>query len=327
MNSKNRVCEILGIEKPVIQAAMTWITNAKMVAAVSEAGGAGVLGWNAGNTVTTSDPIETAERLRQQIREVRSLTDKPFGVNVMAGAEVDEFTKATLDVFETDKPDFVLFLPREPVNPDVIKKFKELDIKIVSRPLDSTIENLVAAQEEGADILICTGFEEGGHTPHQHVSLLSRLPAVKEKISIPIIAAGGIVNEASAKAAMALGAEGVYVGTRFIVSEECPAAMNVKQKIIDASADELIIIPAFPGFLHLIPSDLSKELKKMADEGAERKDITGHYSALGAFNEGMLKGNPDVELITCSEAIDSITSIKSCKEIVDELNVFKNRVE
>ncbi|MBP3850948.1 MAG: nitronate monooxygenase, partial [Erysipelotrichaceae bacterium] len=122
---KNRVCEILGIEKPILSAAMTWLTSAEFVAAVSEAGGAGVLGINAGQTEPTADAVETANRLREQIRKVRELTDKPFGVNLFLGPEVDPFTAETLRVLEEEEPAFVLLLPFGSLNQGVVKRLKD----------------------------------------------------------------------------------------------------------------------------------------------------------------------------------------------------------
>lgn len=181
----NRICEILGIEKPVISAAMTWLTSAEFVAAVSEAGGTGVLGINAGQTTQTADPVETAERLRQQIRRVRELTDKPFGVNIFFGAEIDPFTAETLRVLKEEKPAFVLVLPFGPLNKNAVKLFKDNNIKIVARPISATINNLRQVLEEGADILIYTGVEAGGHASDYNVSLLSGFPAVRAATICP----------------------------------------------------------------------------------------------------------------------------------------------
>ena len=313
----NRVCEILGIEKPVISAAMVWLTNAKMVAAVCNAGGTGVLGLNAGAKDVTPDPVETAERLRQQIRETRFLTDKPFGVNIILTPVIDPFTAETLTVFETDAPDFVLMLPIEPVNPEALAKIKSLGIKIVSRPMEPTLENMKKAAEV-ADILICTGNEEGGHAPNSPISLLSRFPAIRKEISIPLMAAGGIVDKASAEAVKAMGAEGVYVGSRFIVTEENPAAANVKQAIIDAKADEMVTVGAVPGLLHIVKGEFADKVTQMAAEGADRNTINGVCD----FRTGMLLGESG--FINVTRSVDGITSMMTCKEVV--FMVYKEKM-
>lgn len=319
MLMKNRVCEILGIEKPIISAAMTWLTNAEFVAAVSEAGGAGVLGINAGQTVPTADPVETAERLREQIHKVRSLTKKPFGVNLFFGAEVDPFTAETLKVLADEKPAFALVLPFGPLNKDAVKLFKDNGIKLVLRPISPTVENMKAAEAEGADILIYTGCEAGGHASEFNVSLISGFPAVRAAVSAPLIAAGGICDSLSAKAAVALGAEGIYAGTRFIATKENPTHDDVKKVLIETNAEDLVRIPDPPGYSNFVRTAVGLELEKMFKEGVDGPTLNKYYMDKGGFQKGMLLGIKDEGIINASQAINSITSIKTCKEVVDDL--------
>ncbi|WP_350454720.1 nitronate monooxygenase [Slackia heliotrinireducens] len=162
---ENRICTILGIEKPVIQGPMVYLTDAKLVATVSNAGGLGSLGPHAGQVDSTKDPIERAERLRAQIKQVKQLTDKPFSVNVLPSQhheDNDLYTPPQLDViFEEEVP--VVTFVGEP-NKSMIRmfgQFKERGIKIVYRSLNPTPENTRAAEEAGADIIVATGFDEG----------------------------------------------------------------------------------------------------------------------------------------------------------------------
>ncbi len=318
----NRVCEILGIEKPVISAAMTWLTDAEFVAAVSEAGGAGVIGINAGQTTQTSDPVETAERLRAQIRRVRELTDKPFGVNIFFGAEIDPFTAETLKVLAEERPEFVLLLPFGPLNQEAVKLLKDHGIRIVARPISATIENLKQVLEEGADILIYTGAEAGGHASDYNVSLMSGFPAVRAAIDAPLMAAGGIADGCAAKAAAAMGAEGIYAGTRFIVTKENPTADSVKQTLIDTKAEDLIRVPDVPGVSYFVKNAVGLELEQMMREGADASALNRHYMSRGGFLKGMRLGIKDEGIINCDQAINSITSIRTCREVVDELNIL-----
>lgn len=315
----NRVCELLGIEKPVISAAMTWITDAAFVAAVSEAGGAGILGFNAGYTEMTPDPVETAERLRTQIKKVRELTSKPFGVNIMLGSAIDPFTEATLKILKEERPSFVLVLPMGPMNADVITDLKEWGIHIVVRPISPTVDNMKEAEAAGADILICTGFEAGGHTSDYNISLMSIFPTMRKEISIPLMAAGGICDLQAAKAVAAMGADGVYAGTRFIVTDENPTSMLAKQAIIDTKAEDLIQVPSNPGSIRVTRNETGLEMEKMFKEGASGQEINQFYMGKGGFLSGMLLGDKDNGIVNCSQAINNITSIKSCKEVVDEL--------
>jgi len=317
---KNRICDLLGIEKPVISAAMTWITNAEFVAAVSEAGGAGVLGFNAGYQDQTPDPVETAERLRRQIRRVRELTDKPFGVNFILAPQLDAFSVETLKVIREEKPAFLLTIDvNAPLNPEVIQEVKSTGVKIVHRPLSATVENMKQAEALGVDALICTGFEAGGHTSNYHISLLSAFPAIRREVSIPLMAAGGICDAYSAAAVAAMGAEGVYAGTRFVVTEENPTAMAAKQALIDARAEDLIQVPSNPGYVRVTRNETGLEMERMFQNGASGAEINGYYMSRGHFLKGMLLGEADMGIINCSQAINSITGMKTCTQVVDEL--------
>lgn len=313
----NRVCEILGIEKPVISAAMTWITSGDFVAAVSAAGGAGVLGINAGYPDHVS--AERVSRQHAQMRRIRELTDKPYGVNLIFGPELDKYAKETLEVVLEEKPDFVLVLPFGPLNQDAVRQLKEAGIRLVVRPLSPNVENMQQAEADGADVLIYTGNEAGGHASDYNVSLISGFPAIREVIKSPLMAAGGIVDEPSARAAAALGAEGVYVGTRFIVTNENPTSDYAKQQIIDARAEELIRVPDFPGYSNFVRNAVATELEEMVKNGADGMAVTQHYSERGGFQKGMLLGIKDEGIINCSQAINAITGMKTCAEVVEEL--------
>ena len=316
----NRVCEILGIEKPVISAAMTWLTSAEFVAAVSEAGGAGVLGINAGQVTQTADPVETAQRLRAQIRKVRELTAKPFGVNLFFGEKIDPFTAETLKVLEEERPAFALILPFGPLNRDAVRLFKDNGIKIVARPISATADNLRQVLDEGADILIYTGVEAGGHASDYNVSLMAGFPAIRAAIDAPLMAAGGIIDTSGAKAAAAMGAEGVYAGTRFIVTKENPTAEAVKHTLIETRAEDLLRVPDVPGVSYFVRNAVGFELEEMMRQGADAQALNRHYMERGGFLKGMRLGVKDEGIINSSQAINGITSMKTCAEVVDELS-------
>lgn len=323
---KNRVCEILGIEKPVIQGPMAWLTDAKLVAAVSEAGGAGVLGLNAGASEVTTDQVETAERLRAQIREVRKLTSKPFGVNTFMGAQLDPFSADTYRIVLEEKVPFVLMLPYgndnygngTGFNMELIGQLREAGVKIVYRPMTPTLKGMKEA-EAIADIMICTGSESGGHNTEYNISLLSAFPYIRKAIKIPLMAAGGITEELAAKAVAAMGAEGVLAGTRFMATVESRIHDSVKQKMVEAEASQMIKVPSMPGHIHLMPNAIGKHIQKMYAEGATGPEINQYYSEHGGFKGGHVDGDLENCILNWSEAVDNITSIKTCKEVVDEL--------
>ncbi len=316
---KNRVCEILGIEKPVIAGAMVWLNDAEQVAAMAEAGGAGVLGLNAGQNELTADPIETRERLRAQVRKVRSLTDKPFGVNFFLSNQLSEFDKGTLEVVLEEKVPFIAAVPIAPeIDLDVVNQIKAAGTKVIYRHMSPTIEIMKKA-EEFADIIVVTGSESGGHNSDYNASLISIFPAIRKAVKAPLMAAGGICEELGAKAAAAMGAEGVYAGTVFLATKESRMHESVKQKLVEARSHELIKLPSMPGYIHFWPNKLGKEVEEMFKKGASGPEINEYYMGKGGFRRTMLNGDMEEGIINFSEAVDNITEIRTCKEVVDEL--------
>ncbi|MBP3852533.1 MAG: nitronate monooxygenase, partial [Erysipelotrichaceae bacterium] len=186
----------------------------------------------------------------------------------------------------------------------------------------ATIDNLKQVIREGADIVIYTGCEAGGHASDYNISLISGFPAVRKAIDAPLMAAGGIADEASAKAVAAMGAEGIYAGTRFIMTKENPTADSVKQILAQANAEDLVRVPDVPGVSYFVKNAVGLELEKMMNEGADAVTLNKHYMARGGFLKGMRLGIENEGIINSSQAINGITSIKTCKEVVDELNVF-----
>jgi len=314
----NRVCEILGIEKPVIAAPMTWVTNAEYVAAVSNAGGAGVLGFNAGATTLTRDVNETMARTRAQIRKVKELTDKPFGVNMMVSKDMDPMTEATLKLFEEDAPTFVSMIGMGEIHPDIIKKLKALGIKIVFRPISPTVDILKKAADTGIDILVCVGCEAGGHASDFRISLMSLLPQARKAVSIPLMAAGGIVDDLSAKGAAAMGAEGAYCGTRFILTHENPTHPAMKQALLETKGEDMIEVPSTPGHIRMTRNETGLACKEMHLHGATAAEINAFYMGRGGF-QNMMTGDLTMGFVNCDQAIGAITSLKSVKEVIDEI--------
>jgi enoyl-[acyl-carrier protein] reductase II len=319
---KNRVCEALGIEKPVLAASMNWLSDAKWAAAVSNAGGLGNLGFNCGQTLTTRDLTETIERFRSEIRKTRELTDKPFSVTYFLPTEGDDNSRYFADPFFKmmceEKVGVVYTNSMTPLtNKSEMKRLRDHGFKILHRDVNPTVESLLYAEASGADVLIATGYEAGGHMTSHRISLLSLLQEARDKVKMPLVAGGGICNALGARAAAAMGAEGVYVGTRLIVTEENPASDATKQAIIAARAEELVEFRAMVGYLRTTRSPISAECVKLSDEGADGNAIAAVYQDI--WRASMLLGDLDNGFLSVSDAINSITDMKTCKEVVDEL--------
>lgn len=315
----NRICEILGIEKPIIQGPMSWLTNAEFVAAVSNAGGLGFLAATAGQVDRTPNrsPELTAERLRTEIQKTKTLTEKPFGTVIIGGSDLNYMWRMIETVIEEKVPVVLVNgLPGLPYE-KIFKPLKDNNIKIVYRPLTPTIKDAKAAEALGIDVYVATGFDEGGTVPERVIGTFSIVPMIADAINIPVMAAGGIGDVRGVRAAFALGAEGVFAGSVFIPTKENPAAENVKQMIVDATAEDLLMFRTLPAYYRSLPTKLANKLVEMDNQGASREETSKFL--FDGMRIGMLEGNTDDGYISVGTGITPIKEIITVKEVVDNL--------
>lgn len=310
-----RLQALLGIETPIIQASMVWLNSAELAAAVSNAGGLGVLGPNAGRKEANGGLNSTVEDFRQEIRKTKRLTDKPFAVNYLLpieGVEISfKYAEPLLEVILQEKMNIVITSGKDVTKGEkYIRRLKDAGVIVIHREISPTVENSILAEKMGVDAIIVTGHEAGGHLSEHRISTLSLLPQVTDVVKIPVIAAGGIYNQKTAKAATAMGAAGVYVGTRFITTFESPASLNTKQAIVDVMSEELLEITTSAGDIRVIATESIR---------AGRGD-----SEIGIIKKGMLDGDHQHGVITVSGAAGGIEKISSAKDVVCELSYAFN---
>ncbi|WP_192564447.1 nitronate monooxygenase [Pseudomonas gozinkensis] len=312
----SRVAKVLGIKYPLIQAPMSWVTDAHLVAAVSEAGGLGVLGPNAGYNTLTTDMNETIERMRSEIRKVRTLTDKPFGLNVllMSGEALDEFTKSWVTMAAEEG--VTHFVSVGNASEQAFGFMKEFGGTIIHRPLTPTVDNMREAEALGADVLVATGYDEGGLIPASALGTFTVVPTMVDAVDIPVMATGGINDRRGVKAAFALGAEGVYIGTRFIVTQESPAADNVKNAIITSGYANMAFVSPLQRSIRTRTAD---RLAALNLDKQNTLDLDREISKLGGLRPGMLEGNMDEGIVSVNTGIDIIKSNPTVKELIDQL--------
>lgn len=306
-----RLQTLLGIETPVIQASMVWLNSAELAAAVSNAGGLGVLGPNAGRKDTGGGVTGTVDAFREEIRKTKNLTDKPFAVNYLLPIEgVDisfKYAEPLLEAILQEKISIVITSGKDISKGEAyIRRLKDAGIIVLHREISPTVENSIMAEKIGVDAIIVTGHEAGGHLSDHRISTLVLLPQVTDAVKIPVIAAGGIYNQKTAKAAIAMGAAGVYVGTRFIATFESPASHNTKQAIVDVLSEELVEINTPAGDIRVIATE-----SILAGRGE---------SEVGVIKKGMLDGDHRHGVITVSGGAGGIEKISSAKEVVCELS-------
>lgn len=316
----NRICEALKIEKPVIQGPMLWLTDAKLVAAVSEAGGMGTLGINAGQTEAARTPEDTAERMREQVHEVRALTDKPFAINI-GPMEPDIFTQPMLDMIYEEKVPAVVYADAGILDfAPYFRQLKEHGVKIVYRPLNPTREMVRRAEELGADVIVATGFDEGGTLPAKVIGTFTIVPIFCDWVDhVPVMAAGGISDARTGAAAFALGAEGLFAGSAFLLSQESRMDQGIKEKAVQTSSFDLHLYRTEPDFYRSLPGALPDHLQQMSDEGASRAQINRAANGYRGMKNGMFLGDLQQGYASFGTGLGLIHSIDPVSVIVDRL--------
>ena len=265
-----RICKLLGIEYPIFQGGMAWVATAELAAAVSNGGGIGFIA--AGNA--------PADVVREQIHKAKSLTDKPFGVNVMM---MSPFVEEVMQVIIEEKPAAVATGAGNPGK--YIPALKEAGIKVM--PVVASVAMAKKMEKDGADAVIAEGTEAGGHIGELTTMVL--VPQVADAVEIPVVAAGGIADSRGAVAAFALGADGIQVGTRFICSCECIAHENYKQAVVKAKDRDAVVTGRSTGApVRALKNKLTREYDRLEKSGASFEEI----EALGvgglrkAFTDG-----------------------------------------
>ena len=312
----NRISQILNIKHPIVQAPMSWLTDAHLVASVANAGGLGFLAPHAGQTTDPTSNDEVIARMRNEIKKVKALTDKPFGVPFMVSYNLEMIPLMVNLIIEEGVP---VVLDNGYLDAEIYAKFKQAGIKIICRLPNPNLADALKAQELGADILVLTGFDEGGTLPMKEVGSFNVLAEFVGKVDLPIMLAGGIADKKSVQAALTLGAEGVWIGTAFIATTECRSHQKVKEWIVNATANDLLLFRTEPYYYRSLPTELAKKCFEMSENGATRADIAKVMNAGTGMRLGMLEGDFDNGYVSVGNGISQINEIKSVKELIDEL--------
>lgn len=311
--SVNRVCQILKIQKPVIQAPLVWLTSPKLVAAVSNAGGLGVLGINGGFEKPVKTINETVEGMRKSIHAIRKLTDKPFAVNAFpASGDPFGFSKHITQLCKEEQVKTLVFVGN--TEEEEIFKLKEEGFTLITRELNPSVRGALKAEKAGADIIVATGCDEGGTMPGISTGTTAAVALLSDAVKVPVLAAGGIVNEKMARVSACAGAEGAFVGTRFILSEECPASPVTKKDILDTHPDDYLLYTIMNGFARYRTTP-----HKVGRDGVQANKNGDFNPTTGDFYRGMLKGDLDASVISVCNLASLIKTIDPCEKIVNEI--------
>jgi enoyl-[acyl-carrier protein] reductase II len=303
---KNRICDMLGIQYPIFQGGMAWVADASLAAAVSNAGGLGLISSvNAGT-----------EAVRNEIRKCKELTDKPFGVNIMLQApNAAEIAQMVIE-------EGVKILTTGAGSPaKYMEAWKEAGIKVI--PVIASVALALKMQSAGADAVVAEGAESGGHVGELHTMAL--VPQVVDALDIPVIAAGGICDGRGAAAAFMLGAEAVQVGTRFLAAEECNVHPTYKEKVIKATDISTIVTGKSLGHpVRSLKTPFSKTFARMeADPEVKPEEILEFGS--GSLRKAVQDGDSNGSYMA-GECAGMVKKIEPAKDIVEDIILGAEKV-
>ena len=304
---KTRITELLGIKYPIIQGGMMWISRAELVAAVSNAGGLGII---------TAFTFPTPDELAAEIKKTKELTDKPFGVNVtllptLRPVDIDGYFNAVIDagikIVET--------AGRSPEQ--YMERIKAAGIKVIHKC--TAVRFARTAQRIGCDAVSIDGFECAGHPGEEDVTSLILIPLTADAVEIPVIASGGFGDGRGLVAALALGAEAVNMGTRFMATKEAPGHPKVKEWLVQASErDTLLLLRSLRNTMRALKNPTSEKVFELEKQGADIHQLESLISGRGGRN---LLETGDIEngLLSAGQVVGLVHEIPTVKELIDRI--------
>ena len=297
---KTEVTELLGIEYPIIQGGMAWVAEYHLAAGVSNAGGLGLIG-------AASAP---AEWVREQIREAKKLTDKPFGVNIMLlNPNADEVAKVIVE-------EGVQVVTTGAGNPEkYMEMWKAAGVKVI--PVVASVAQAVRMERCGADAVVCEGCEAGGHIGESTTMVL--VPQVADAVSIPVIAAGGIADGRGVAAAFMLGAKAVQVGTHFVVTEESQVHENYKERILKAKDIDTKVTGRTTGHpVRALRNQMTREYLKKEAAGASFEEL--ELMTLGGLRKAVVEGDVTTGSVMAGQSAGMVKEKMTCAQLIQKLN-------
>lgn len=296
---KTRITELLGIEYPIIQGGMAWVAEHHLAAAVSNAGGLGIIG-------AASAPPEI---VREEIRKCKALTDKPFGVNVMLlNPNAEEVAKIVVE-------EGVKVVTTGAGNPSkYMKMWNEANIAVI--PVVASVAMAKMMERAGADAVVAEGMESGGHIGS--ATTMTLVPQVVDAVSIPVIAAGGIGDGRGLAAVMMLGAEAVQMGTRFVVAEESIVHANYKEKIIKAKDIDSEVTGMSTGHpVRSIRNKMTREYLKLEQSGADFMEL--EKLTLGSLRMAVMEGDVVNGTVMAGQIAGLVSKVQPCRDMIEEI--------
>ena len=308
------ICDLLGIDYPIIQGGMNWIANAELAAAVSNAGGLGIISPTAG--MKLEEDVE--QNLRSEIRRTKSLTDKPFAVNLpLQTPDVDKLIDATIE-------EGVTVVTTSAGNPALYTSYlKDAGVRVLH--VVASVRHAQGAEKRGVDAVIAEGFEAGGHNGFDELTTFVLVPQVVDAVGVPVVAAGGIADARGLVAAFALGADGVQIGTRFVATLECMAHQNFKDEVLKAVDTGTVITGRKLGPTRGLKNEFTALMLGKEAGGATPEELLV-LIGLGRSRSGELDGNVQDGELYCGSIAGMVNDIVSAGDVVRGLVEGYDRV-
>ncbi|WP_066256077.1 NAD(P)H-dependent flavin oxidoreductase [Neobacillus drentensis] len=309
---KNRICELLDVRYPIIEGGMAYVGNGALAAAVSNGGGFGQIG-SAGRS---------PENFEEEILLASQLTKYPFGVNLPISEHKDNQPYVNVITKHKDKIKAISISAGNPS--PFIPIFKEMGLVVMV--ITATAKHALKAEKSGADIIVCEGYEAGGHNGGAELTTFALVPHVSRMVDVPVVAAGGIMDGHGMAAAMALGAEAVQLGTRFVATIECQAHDNYKQYIVDSSDDATTILTRkIGGVIRALKSNYSNKVQKIDQAASTIEEILPYVR--GTENKkAVIEGDFENGWASAGQGVSLITSVDSAVDVVKAIAVEANQV-
>ncbi|MEP6869339.1 MAG: nitronate monooxygenase family protein [Novosphingobium sp.] len=304
---RTRFTDLAGVEHPIVQGGMMWVGTAEMAAAVSNAGALGVI---------TALTQPTPDDLRREIERCRKLTDKPFGVNLTILPSISpppyaEYRRAIIEEGIT-LVETAGHKPQEHVD-----DFKSHGIKVIHKC--TAVRHALSAERMGVDAISIDGFECAGHPGEDDIPGLILIPAAADKVKVPILASGGFGDGRGLVAALALGADGINMGTRFCATKEAPMHDNIKQAMVDADERSTsLIFRTYRNTARVAKNAISQEVVAIEAQGKPFEEVA-HLVKGARGKEGLDNGNPDHGVWTAGMVMGLIKDIPTCQELIDRI--------
>lgn len=303
---KTRVTEMLGIEHPIIMGGMTGVGFAEMVAAVSNAGGLGIIG---------SVNFASGEELRQEIHKTRKLTDRPFGVNITMFPTAHEPRHEQFVSVVTEEHVCMVETAGRAPEPHM-DRLKKANVKVIHKL--GSVKHALAAERLGCDGVFALGFEGAGYPNPDDVTWLNLLPRIADAVKIPVIAGGGIADARQFLAALSVGAEGVMMGTRFMATKESPIHPNAKKALVEANETDTVMMQRSLGTQsRALKTKSAQRILEMEAQGASPEELRA--AMRGSRGNALLDGDVEAGGLGCGQGVGFIIGTPSVKEVIDDM--------